>query len=106
MATKIYTESIAANGASLAKLHVAETLHAHFSPTPNAIAMFSEAHDKTFATTIIGSSPCEVYSTVISICCVGNDPGLDIPVNLKGLVERTYTHMSDVLHGSKGVRVH
>ena len=97
VATRMYTENKEKNGVGAAKLHVAETLHAHFAAMPNVIPMFSEDDGKTFQLPINGSSSDEVYFATINIRTVGDDPGRDIPVDLKGLVERTYKHMSDVL---------
>ncbi len=101
VATKLFEENKINNGAGAAKLHVAEALNAHFAPIPNVVLMFSEDHDKCSQFSICGASPCESYSATITIKTVGEDTGRDIPVDLKGLVERTYSHMSEVLRVPK-----
>ncbi len=98
VATELYETNKADNGVGVAKLHVAKALNDYFEAMPDVVPTLSDANELFFQTSLSRPSSGEDYSVTVSIRTVGNDPGRDVPVDLKGVVARTYKHMSEVLH--------
>jgi hypothetical protein len=85
-------------GVGVAKLHVAKALYDYFEAMPDVVPTLSDSNEILFRTSLTRPSSGEDYSVTVSVRTVGDDPGRDIPVDLKGVVARTYKHMAEVLH--------
>jgi hypothetical protein len=96
-AAEMYEANKVDYGVGVAKLHVAKALNDYFDAMPDVVPTLSDSHELFFRTSFSGFSSNEDYSATVSVRTVGDDPGRDIPVDLKGLVERTYKHMAEVL---------
>ncbi len=98
VAAELYEKNKIDHGVGAAKLIVAKALNDYFEAMPDVVPMLSDAHELFFQTSLSRPSSGEDYSVTVSVRTVGDDPGRDIPVDLKGVVERTYRHMADVLY--------
>ncbi len=98
VAAELYEKNKIDHGVGAAKLHVTKVLNYYFEAMPDVVPTLPDAHELFFQTSLSRPSSGEDYSVTVSVRTVGDDPGRDVPVDLKGLVARTYTHMSEVLH--------
>ncbi len=98
VAAELYEKNKIDYGVGVAKLHVAKALNDYFAAMPDVVPTLSDSNELFFRTSLSRPSSGEDYSVTVCVRTVGDDPGRNIPVDLKGLVERTYTHMAEVLH--------
>jgi hypothetical protein len=96
-ATQLFDHQKAREGVESAKLHVLDVLRKRLTESMELKELLVDEREKTKKFLMDGPGAEEAYSVRIGSRRLGEDTGRDILINVSGLIEEGFKHMSDAL---------
>lgn len=97
-ATRVFNINKLEKGIEAAKLHVVEILNADIAAKQDLKPLLADERENIHRLTLKGPSSREAYTVRIGVRRLGEDTGRDILVNIPGLIDESFKHMTAVLH--------